>query len=205
MGLLNELQETAKRDDVLTLLQQAKLVSAKLGCKDICRWLEHEQNGYPDADAVPRYRLIPVTLCYKTNGPARAGGGQSGNGIVPLSGIVKGCENPMIRSISEVLLLVEAVKSGQGMYIPLPPEVTKSLHGALKCNKPEMLHQVTFMAQLDSSRVHAIPEQITSKVLDWACDLEAAGVTGDEQSFSDNEKQAAQTVVFNIDNSKSVS
>jgi len=37
--------------------------------------------------------------------------------------------------------------------------------------------------------------------LDWACSLETAGVTGDGQSFSDNEKQVAQAVIFNISNS----
>ena len=203
MGLVNELQETAKRDDVLTVLRKVKCVSDKLGRKDICRWVEHEQNGYADANAVPGYRLIPVSLCYKTDGSTSAGGDQSGNGIVPLSGIMKGCDSPIIRPISAVLNLVESITSGQCMYIPLPPEVTRSLHGALKCNKPEMLHHLTFIAQLDSSRVHAIPEHVKNRVLDWACGLEAAGVTGEDQSFTDKEKQAAQTVVFNISNAKS--
>ncbi len=201
MNLVNQLQEAAKRDDVLNVLRKAKCVSAKLGRKDLCRWVEYEQNGYLDADAVPEYRLIPVTLCYKTNSPVPADCDRLGNGIVSLSGIVKGCDSPIIRPISDVLNLVESIKFGQGMFIPLPPEVTRSLHGALKCNKPDLFDQVKFMARLDDSHVRAIPEHIKKRVLDWACDLEAAGVTGDDQAFSNKEKETAQTVIFNINNS----
>jgi len=42
---------------------------------------------------------------------------------------------------------------------------------------------------------------VKNRILDWACALESKGVTGDSQSFSDNEKQSAQTVIFNISNS----
>jgi hypothetical protein len=42
---------------------------------------------------------------------------------------------------------------------------------------------------------------VKNKILDWACDLESAGVTGDNQSFSDREKRDGQTVTFNISGS----
>ena len=201
MGLVNELQEAAERDDVLTVLRKAKRVSAKLGRKDICLWLEHEQNGYPDGNVVPEYRLVPVTFCYNTNGYIPAGYGQLINGIVPLPGIVGGCKSPIYQPISTVLDWVESMKSGHGIYEPIPPKVAETLRGGLRCNMPELLHHVTFMAQLDSSEVRAIPEHIKNRVLDWACDLETAGVTGEGQSFSENEKRTAQTVIFNINNS----
>jgi hypothetical protein len=37
-------------------------------------------------------------------------------------------------------------------------------------------------------------------VLDWACDLERAGVRGDDMTFSDKDKQIAQSITFNLNN-----
>ena len=38
--------------------------------------------------------------------------------------------------------------------------------------------------RLNVTQVMAIPEQIKDKVLDWACDLESAGVFGEGLSFT---------------------
>ena len=47
----------------------------------------------------------------------------------------------------------------------------------------------------------AIPEIVKNKVLDWALELEEKGVIGEGVSFSAQEKAAAHTIVFNINNS----
>jgi hypothetical protein len=204
MGLVNELQESAERDDVLTVLRKAKRVSSKLGRRDICDWLEHEQNGYPDGAAVPEYRMVPPTFCYDTNGYVPAGYGQLMKGIVPLPpGIVDGntMPLPMREAVSVVLDLIESMKSGKGVFYPLPSGAAEILRSVFTSSQPEFLRRVTFLAQLDGARTRAIPEHIKNRVLDWACELEAAGVTGDDQSFSPTEKQAAQTVIFNINHS----
>jgi AbiTii len=60
---------------------------------------------------------------------------------------------------------------------------------------------VTFLIKMNTNQLKAIPEHIKNHVLNWACDLEAAGVTGDGMSFSPMEKATAQNVVFNINNS----
>jgi hypothetical protein len=93
MGLVNELQASAERDDVLTVLRRAKRVSAKLGRRDISEWLEHEQNGYPDGVKPPNYRRVKVTFAYNTNGPMPVGYGQLRDGIVPLPQINVGQTN----------------------------------------------------------------------------------------------------------------
>ena len=76
MGIVNELQASAERDDVLTVLRRAKRLSAKLGLRDISEWVDHEQNGYPPQATIPSYRIVQISVCYNSNGYVPAGYGQ---------------------------------------------------------------------------------------------------------------------------------
>jgi len=202
MGLVNELQESAERDDVLTVLRRAKRVSAKLGLQDISHWLDHEQNGYPNGEKLPSYRNVRVSFCYNTNGYIPAGYGMMKSGIVPLDGFNVGVTMPIKESVSTIAAwIVDMTSHKHGLYQTLPPDVETYIRSQMRCNWPEILDQLTFMARLDESQIRDIPEQVKNRILDWACALESKGVTGDSQSFSDNEKQSAQTVIFNISNS----
>jgi hypothetical protein len=200
MGLVNELQESAERDDVLTVLRKAKRVSAKLNLSEISEWLDYEQNGYPDGKSVPLYREVLASFCYNTNGYIPAGYGYLKNGIVPIQG-PPGVRLPVLDSISTIASWIANLKQGTGLYQSVPPKFANSLRSQLRCARPGILERLTFMAQLDDSQVRDIPEQVKNKVLDWACALESAGVTGDGHSFSMREKQDAQAVIFNITNS----
>lgn len=202
MGLVNELQESAERDDVLTVLRRAKRVSAKLRLQDISDWLDHEQNGYPNEVQVPSYRNIAVTICYNTNGYIPAGYGMLKRGIIPLEGFSDDLTLPVEQSIGTVATWISDLKTNEGaLYIKVSPEMQSLIRSGVKSDLPEILRQVTFLARLNDSQIRNIPEQVKNKILDWACTLESKGVTGNEQSFSDQEKQVAQTVIFNINNS----
>lgn len=202
MGLVNELQESAERDDVQTLLRKAKRVSAKLRRDDISKWLNNEQNGYPDGAEVPSYRDISISFCYNTNGYLPAGYGQIMRGIVPLPGLGDGLTIPVGEPISAIVGWLDSINAGRGqLYMPLNAEMAEFVRGQLTSNRPEVFDQITLMLQLNESGLRGIPEQVKNRVLDWACDLETAGVTGDEHSFSNTEKETAKTVVFNISNS----
>jgi hypothetical protein len=63
-------------------------------------------------------------------------------------------------------------------------------------------HQITLLLHLNGAQIAAIPNHIKDKVLDWACALEAGGVTGEGLSFSAKEKEIAPSVTFNISNSQ---
>jgi hypothetical protein len=202
MGLVNELQESAERDDVVTVIRKAKRLSSKLGRPDINEWLEHEQSGYPNGSVVPEYRSIGGTLCYNTNGYIPAGYGMLQRGIVPLPGFNSfNLKVPQWDSISEVMALIAAQQRGNGLYIDVGPDMSRELRSMFQSRRPEILNQLTFLLQLNESEIRDIPEQAKNKVLDWACKLESAGVTGDGVSFSTEEKQLAEGVVFNIINS----
>jgi hypothetical protein len=93
MNLVNELQVSAEKDDVLTVLRKTKRLASKLGRQDIADWLQNEQGGYPGTVPVPEYRKIGTTLAYDTNGYVPAGFGYLRNGIedLPVAGLTFPC------------------------------------------------------------------------------------------------------------------
>ena len=199
MNLVNELQVSAEENDVLTVLRKTKRLASKLGRQDIAEWLQAEQSGYAVEQNVPEYRKVGTTLAYKTNGYIPAGFGMLMNGAeeLPSSGLT----TPMSvrESISAVLSWIEKENASSGLYFSIPPsnDYDRALRSIIRFN-PMFSHQITLMLRLNDAQIKAIPEQIKDKVLDWACALEAAGVTGEGMSFSAKEKEAAQSIVINI-------
>jgi len=84
MSLVNELQVSAEKDDVLTVLRKTKRLASKLDRQDIAEWLQAEQGSYSPDQPVPEYRKIATTLAYNTNGFIPAGFGYLRNGIEDL-------------------------------------------------------------------------------------------------------------------------
>ena len=62
MNLVNELQISAEKDDVLAVLRKTKRLASKLGRNDITDWLNSEQNGYPKDKGIPDYRIVSGTI-----------------------------------------------------------------------------------------------------------------------------------------------
>lgn len=203
MNLVNELQVSAEADDVLTVLRKTKRLASKLGRQDINEWLQAEQHGYAKEQEVPSYREIGTTIAMSTNGYIPAGYGMVMEGIRELPGAAKTVPVSLRDEISTVLALIESEKTGHGIYYPIPEntEYCQYVRSRIRCN-PMIANQVSFMLRLDPTRIKAIPERIKDKVLEWACDLEAAGVTGDGLSFTDKEKAIAHNITFNIHDSK---
>jgi hypothetical protein len=202
MNLVNELQVSAERDDVLTVLRKTKRLASKLGRQDLASWLQAEQGGYAPGQPVPDYRKVETSLAYNTNGYIPAGYGFVKDGVEPLPDHGLTAPAHVRDSISGVLSMIEAINGGQAIYWPLEEgtEYTNALRRCYRFN-PMFARQITFMWRLSDTQIKAIPEQIKDKVLDWACALEAAGVTGDGLSFSAKEKEIAHSITFNIHDS----
>lgn len=201
MGLVNELQHSASVDDVLTLLRKAKRVSTKLGRKDIDTWLNHELKGYPKGVDPPLYRHVTGTFCFQTNGYIPAGFGYMMNGMRTMEHISFQPTRKIIDPISTIQGWIAILDKGDGLFEQVEPQIANSLRRTLKCEMPDILNQLSFHMRLDGSQIRDIPEHIKTQVLDWACDLEAAGITGADQTFSADERNAAKTIIFNISNS----
>jgi hypothetical protein len=202
VNLVNELQVSAEKDDVLTVLRKTKRLASKLGRKDIAEWLQAEQGGYFSGQSVPEYRLVGTTLAYNTNGFIPAGYGQLVRGIEHLPASNLTCPMPVKDSIGTILSWIEGEDKGNGIFYPIPEgsDCSRAIRSRFRFN-PMIEHQITFLVHLNACQIKAIPEGIKDKVLDWACALETAGVNGDGLSFSAKEKEIAHTIIFNINNS----
>jgi hypothetical protein len=197
MSLVNELQVSAETEDVLTVLRKAKRLASKLERDDIAEWLESEQSGYENPQAVPDYRRINSVFAFNTNGLVPAGFGQLMHGVQDLPTCGVECAFPVMAGISTVQGWMS--HGANAVYFPIEAnsEQTRLLREAYGFD-PRYARQFTFMIHLNKSEIMAIPERIKDKVLDWALALERAKITGEGMSFSDKEKQLAQTVTLNI-------
>jgi hypothetical protein len=202
VNLINELQVSAEKDDVLTVLRKTKRLASKLGRKDIAEWLHAEQDGYASGQSVPEYRMIGNTLAYNTNGFIPAGYGQLVRGIEHLPASDLTCPVAVRDSIGTILSWIEGESKGNGTFYAIPEgsDRSRAIRSRFRFN-PIIEHQITFLLHFNCAQIKAIPEGIKDKVLDWACALETAGVNGDGLSFSTKEKEIAHTIIFNIDNS----
>lgn len=200
MNLVNELQDSAAKEDVLTVLRKAKRLASKLGRQDIDGWLQGEQQGYTNDRDVPDYRHIGVTLGFKPMGYVPVGFGHISNAVQPLPSPRPDKRFILHDAISRVLSLI-ADGGGICSIVPNNSEEDQILRRMYWFDE-DFADRVNFVWCLDDSQVKAIPEQVKDRVLDWACKLEAAGVTGEGHSFTDAEKTRAHSITFNILGSK---
>jgi len=197
VNLVNELQISAERDDVLTVLRKTTRLASKLGRTDIADWLLAEQNGYPRGDAVPDYRRVRGRLAMNVSGYVPAGFGRIMSGVQELPGVNCNPELPMMDSISTVLTLIAGMDDGSHLSLPIERNTEMDRYYR-KFIDPMFSSQISFILNMNPAQVRAIPERIKDKVLEWACALERAGVSGDGLTYSVEDRKIAQSVTFNI-------
>ena len=192
MNLVNELQSCAIRDDVLTVLRNARRLASKLGVNDIDEWLMEEQNGYANRKNLPKYRMLKGTVAFNTNGPIPLGLNISGDGIMDYPGGGITINAPVLQSMGNIIALIERSKrDDQGIFMQIDNSLLKELRYTLHA---DLADQVAFLLRLNEAQVRAIPEAVKDKILEWACELERRGVHGENQSFNDNEQYLAQSI-----------
>jgi hypothetical protein len=198
MGIVNELQSSAEVDDVLTLIRKAKRVASKLVRDDISKWLGCEQNGYTKSEDLPDYRRIPSEFAYDTNGYIPAGYGMAKSGITRIGKMGMDIRIPISDSIGAVMDLIEKADSGKGnLFHPCSSDTSRTIKALFKSPFPEIIDQIVIMHQLDMPSVKDIPNQVKNRILDWALDLERAGIHGEDHTFTQTERTMAESVTFN--------
>ncbi len=203
MNLVNELQVSAERDDVLTVLRKTKRLASKLGRQDIGDWLRSELEGYTDKKSVPDYRQVRTTYVMKTNGYVPAGYGMVRDGLQDLNAFSDMAPTlPVTDPISSVLAWIESMSTeGHSVFLSVNRAMKSDAYIRQHVN-PMFSEQVSFLLRMNDSQIKGIPEQIKDRVLDWACALEQAGVQGDGMSFDEKEKRIANAITFNISHSQ---
>lgn len=186
-SLIGEIQKAAidPRSEVSTLLRQLKLAAAKLKIETIGEWVESELNGYPNGREVPSYRKItgsPMVLTLYS-------------GWEPLM-LEKKIDFLRTVNIGNSVAGIEALLSEKDSshLRPYPSEFVANLskaNGGQVTQAGCMLSRSSFASILDAVR---------NLVLNWAIEMEGAGVRGQGLSFTPAEQTSAQqaSAVFNI-------
>ncbi|EJU7771353.1 abortive phage resistance protein [Salmonella enterica subsp. salamae serovar 4,12:e,n,x:1,6] len=170
------------------LLSRAKMISVKLGLKDISEWLQYELTGYPNYDLLPDYRILTETPIRAFNPyvgwiPYHLGNISHQNKEIYNSLTTVNLNNP-------VSMLVEYSKSKSTLYTDLPDFVVDFLQKASGTN-------FRLCWEINPTQITKIISNIRSKILDWALLLENKGIFGDGLLFSLEEKKEAQSVTYN--------
>ncbi|MDX1536033.1 MAG: hypothetical protein R3346_04735 [Candidatus Spechtbacterales bacterium] len=165
---------------VSTLLRKVKVFAEKLGQKDFLEWVNLELNGYASDSAYPEYRKISGQV--KGWNPYR--------GWIPLHFTKKETQELISsryikQSVSEMEELLNS--DTERFEMPFSDEVASQI---LADSEPKTKVSLFF----DRSTITSILNQVRNRLLDWAIELDKQGLDGDEEEFTKEEKERAQTV-----------
>lgn len=179
-GLVEQLQADSLDQSVLvsTLLRKVKVAAVKLQLSDTVTWADNELKGY--SDGVPPYRTVVGRSM------ARDHFGR----WLPLGGAEQVLDVLRSRPMGQAISSLEDLKgaAGDSLMMPYSPRLLK----ALDLEEFEAAHFIS------RSSVVAIIDHVRNLVLDWALDLERAGIMGEGVTFSSSERMVAASSHINI-------
>jgi hypothetical protein len=157
------------------LLRRMKLAAVKLGLGSLEDWVEHELNGY-EGVPVPKYRVIGGRpMCEQRH-----------IGRLPLTGCIERMSTRRMPFSVAVLEEYANAPDDSRICFPFPDEVVKDI------NRQNNMVGVTVVLEVDRSAFVAILDRVRTLVLDWALEMEKAGVRGTEFSFDAADRAKAQ-------------
>jgi hypothetical protein len=165
---------------VSALLRKVKLAASKLGVAQVESWVDNELNGY--TETVPGYRMVhgtPMARCPDT-------------GTQPLV-LGPGVEWLTEKAVGESIASLEhCLASGSNdLMIAFPPTITSALN---KANGT----RASYYLSISPNQLARIIDRVRTLILEWATNLERAGVVGTDFSFSEGDKQKAQAATMQI-------
>lgn len=205
-ALVLELQREAlnKNSSTTDLLRMALVAARKLGVSEFAQWVDAELNGYKEGMPIPDYRVLHGSL--KVWNPY--------HGWQPLymedTDIAERLSTrPNNQSIPEIESMLNPGKEKQGEFIAyFSKEIEQRLMSGMEIAlQPAVL--------IGHAKVQGIVDAVRTAILDWSLKLEAAGVLGENMTFSSDEKARAsaptagityqvqnQTVIHNMQQSQ---
>ncbi|SFU90709.1 abortive phage resistance protein [Xenorhabdus koppenhoeferi] len=177
--------------DIGELLSRAKMISVKLGLKDISEWIEHELNGYPSIDVLPSYRILkhaPIKAFNPYIGwiPTQLGNLENSNAELYEMLTTVHINNP-------VSMLTEFSKSDTILHSDLPPFMATLLQKTSGLD-----FRVAWC--INPAQIINVFSNIKSRILDWALLLESKNILGEGLLFSSEEKNEAIGMTVNNTN-----
>lgn len=179
-GIVLQLQRDAMDSSkpVSEVLRKAKVVATKLGLTGARQWIDGELRGYFESEArPPEYRRIHGTL--KCHNPF--------HGMQPVM-----FADEKIRKAASTRLVGQSVaeleahaSGGDGVLLMHIPQL-------------EVYTELPTYLEVSKAQVQGVLEAVRTAVLEWALQLEAQGVLGDDLQFSQEERSAAATAAPSI-------
>lgn len=181
-ALVLELQREALSKDSSTtdLLRMALVVARKLGVTEFSEWVDAELNGYKEGVPIPDYRVLHGSL--KVWNPYR--------GWQPLymedtDAAERLSTRPNNQAIPELESMFSPDKEKHADFISY---FSKDLEQRLMSGMEIALQPAVLIGP---AKVHGIIDAVRTAILDWSLKLEAAGVLGEDMTFSSVEKAKA--------------
>jgi hypothetical protein len=177
-----------KNTSVSDLLRKALVIAKKLNSTEIEEWLRSEMKGYT-SDPLPEYRILHGQIMYHNpyNGSHWPINFKSDREQQIYS------ERKNGGPIAEIEALI-ASSTANGIFgMEIPHQM------AMKMVTMFDLPSKPFF-QIQKTALIYIVDAVRNRILDWTLEMEAKGILGENLSFSKEEKTAASTVVFNIEN-----
>lgn len=197
MSLLNEIisEATGKSKDIPRLLRLCLVLAYKLKHDPLQIWVRHELEGYPEPSPVPDYRLYQCRNQGYFTGGVVEGILDLPTSLLPEK-IRPAYETIVLRgSISEYADLVKNCKNGEALEVPWPPQLALNY-----ASKHVVRGQcVRAWKLLSPSYLVAIIDRVTTKILNFALEIEAeAPNAGEIESTSQSAmKEERVTQIFN--------
>ena len=192
-SLILQIQTEAiyNQSSVLELLNKALIIAKKLRLEKFEQWTELELDGYTSYDDLPKYRFVEGVLKYKN----------PFHGWQPLllddekiNSIIS--KRPVNQPVSEIQSLIEQGDKVKNYMLQTMPQ---DLDLLLRRNFDIPNYELSI--HIDPSQMKGVLEAIKKNILLWSLELEKLNITGDELSFTDEEKAIAdkfEDKLFNI-------
>lgn len=188
-GIIIQIQEMASDEsvNVETLLRKAYVVAHKLHLNDFEEWIQWEQNGYPNSEKIPNYRVVKGRI--KSFNP------YYGWQLIVFPANIDETINSMnlafpISSISDAYL-----NNRGSIRFTVGEEIITFL------NDHTSGPPTNYCLEMSPTELKRVISTVCNKILEWTLILEDKGIIGRGLSFSDKEKEIAQqSTIINYTN-----
>lgn len=198
-AIVPELIEMATSRTVSTtdLLRKSLVVSERLALPNFSKWINFELNGYKE-NQTPEYRKLKGEIKLLTT---------SGQPLPPSAALAQLINREIEINITEPIHEIEiSVNDKEELFREINIENKKiykacEIQGSIKyINEIEISRGRRLAATLPAKKAQGICENVRTKILNIALDLEKNGIKGNGMTFNNEEKEIARSVVITNNN-----
>jgi hypothetical protein len=168
-----------------TIVRKARLTARKLDLADFEKWLIRESEGYVGIanNDIPQYRQINVIPRFWN----------PYNGWCPIL-----IDDPLLYDLCHTARLTETIDEVEALFQSDGKLTVSYNNELLKILRSNMDMNFEIRGFIDRAALVGIINAVKNTILDWAVDLEKAGVLGEGIGFSKEDKLEAASVTQHI-------